>query len=537
VKKPLLTFLILSLLSSVFAFAIEQDTELAKLYARYAWNARSSGNLVGFSELTAKGFEYDSTNPDILCFRGLESMKAGLFADAEKWFSKSYYSGYQTEQVSSKDVLGWLFEVNYRLGKDREIDSLYNSTSELTRDDPDILFFTSLSLYRLGKEDLAFSLAASGVYRYQDQRFLILLSSWSDDLYYPGILSEYVARQGIRYPDLMARTILTSGVRNAESLAGLYVEQFNDLNSWYFKTYIFHLPFDAASVPDFSDSTRVWPLVCLQKYIETRSEMGDLMKNLSHISLDSTSDGIADFFMKAQGHDIVWELDPDQDGIINSRLVWDRGNHLKTLEYRDSRMVRTFHYYHYPSVDRITLSGPERNLRDYNYLPGSYEFSLSDKTEKLHISLLFHLDSINQNFIPESEILKNCFSLIDSVTNPGLTPFREYTVIDGMIRRFREDSNFDGNFDRVVLLNNWLPYEGYRDIDGDGVYDLREKYSTGRFSGFIFEGDNTTLEEYHDLWNKKRYQLWDFSKDGFYNALLEQNYDGSWSEILFEEDE
>jgi len=533
VKKSLITFFLLFLLYPFLVSSLEQDTAMAKLYAKYAWDARSSGNWTDFSELTDKGLEYDASNPDLLCFQGLKSLKSGLFAEAETWFSKAYYSGFQSEQVHSKDILSWLFEVNYRLGKDLSIDALFHSSGELTRDDPEILYYTSLALYRLGKVQQAIKIAADGVNRYQDQRFLILLSSWSEDQYYPGILSEYIARQGIKYPDLMARTILTPGSKNIQSLAGLYIEQFNDLNSWYFKTFLFQMPSDATSVPDFSDSTRVWPLLCLQKFIQTRSDLENLMKQVSHLSLDSTSDGIADFFMKSHGEDTVWELDNDQDGIINSQLVWDGNIQLKTLTYSDAEMTQQIHYYNYPSVDKISLSGNHRNLRDYSFLPGSYAYSLSKSSEKLYITLLLFPDKVIKDFIPESEVLSHCFSLIESVTTPRLSTFREYTVVDGMIRRFREDSNFDGNFDRVVLLKDWLPYEGYRDIDGDGKYDLKEKYSSGRFSGFVFEGDNSTLEEYHDLWNKKRYQLWDFSKEGFYNALLEQNADGSWSELLF----
>ena len=258
------------------------------------------------------------------------------------------------------------------------------------------------------------------------------------------------------------------------------------------------------------------------------------MNRLSQIDLDSTGDGIADFFLKKSGDKLEWFLDPDQDGIIDSRLIWDKSDQLLEIVYENAISKNSLYYYKYPFLDRIVLSGENRNLREYRFLPGSFEHSLTDNPENLHVSLLMHPESIKLINLPESDILENSFSLIDSVTTPRVSPFREYTVVEGMIRRFREDSNFDGQLDRIVLLSNWLPIEGYRDIDGDGEFDLKEKYVSGRFAGFQYEGETGRMEEIQDLWNRRRYQLWDFSKDGFYNALLEQKDDGSWVEKIID---
>ena len=161
------------------------------MFARHAWNAYTHAKWSEFSDLTRKGLEYDKQNPDLLCFRGLEARRAGQYSEASQWFSKAYYSGFQPEQVSTKEILGWLFEVQFRLGYDEELETLFFTINDLTRDDPDhpFLYSTSLSI-GLETTEKAVELAARGVYRFQDQRFLILLSSWSDDTYYPGILSE-----------------------------------------------------------------------------------------------------------------------------------------------------------------------------------------------------------------------------------------------------------------------------------------------------------------------------------------------------------
>lgn len=532
-KKKLILFLIFfSILISVQAQS--QDKELARLYAKHAWHAYGSHKWDDFSNLIDKGLEYDDLNSDLLCFKGLEAREKGRYEAALQWFSKAFYSGFQAQHIKTRDILAWLFEMHYRLGNDSDLESLFYTISEITRDHQDILYYTVLSMHRLGHVEEAVDLAEEGVYRYQDQRFLILLNLWTGEDRYARILSEYIQRQGLLFPDLLAMAVLSPDNENPGILASLYLEQENDLNSWYIRKTVLNLPVDDTVIPDFTDSRRVWPLRTLQSFITEHPDMGELMSRLSYMSLDSSGDGIADFMIFKKRDELIWELDFDQDGVADSRLVWDDASVLQSVSYIEEDLLRHFIYYDYPLIERVKISGGRRNLREYHYLPGSYTFPMSDEAAQLHVQLLMSPDRIQPVFTKESDLLKNCFSLFDSVTDNDVKPFREYTVVDGMIRRFREDSNFDGQFDRTVLLERWLPFEGYRDINGDGVVDLKEKYINGRFAGFVYESNEGSLEEYQDLWSRRRYQLWDFSKDGFYDALLEQKGDGSWDEMLIE---
>ena len=74
---------------------------------------------------------------------------------------------------------------------------------------------------------------------------------------YPVILDEFLNRQGMLYPDLMARIIIQSG-GDTETLAKEYISRIKDLNSWYLRglnqeeTAEFLLPGDTAG-------SRVWP--------------------------------------------------------------------------------------------------------------------------------------------------------------------------------------------------------------------------------------------------------------------------------------
>ncbi|MDC7242073.1 MAG: hypothetical protein PQJ50_17095, partial [Spirochaetales bacterium] len=478
-KKQLNLIFLLLFSAAAFVTAQSQDEELARLYARHAWDAYRSSRLSDFRDLLDTGLEYDDENPDLLCLKGLDARSSGRYGEAGNWFTRAFYSGNQPEQIDTGDILGWLFEMQYRLGNDEDLESLFFTVNEISRDTSDILFYTVLSLHRLGKKDRAFTMAEEGVYRYQDQRFLILLSSWSSEEYYPGVLAEYADRQGLRYPDLLSRVVMLPESENREALASLYLTQYNDLNSWYFRKYVLGYPSGNTSIPYLSDTNRVWPLKALQHYLNDYPDMSYMMSRMQNVMLDGSGDGITDLRIYRKGSRVLWEYDRDQDGIADTVLVWSGQSLLESVTFHDNDLSRTFHYYDYPFVDRVSITGAMRNHREYNFLPGSFGFPLTKNTNDLHVQILMDPRQGDSIYIPESEILGHSFSLIDSVTGEEPVPFREYTVVDGMIRRFREDSNFDGRFDRTVLLDNWLPYEGYRDIDNDGAVDLKEKYIDG----------------------------------------------------------
>ena len=208
VKKLVLISILVSILPQLYAqnssYAV-QDRELGLIYARHAWSAFESSRWSDFQSLTEKGLEYDGGNPDLLGFKGVQAMNASRYADAFQWFTKAWYGGLEPEVLSRTDIMGWLFEVGFRLEKDGELESYYFSGSEMVRDDPEILFYAARSLRRLGREDRALELAEEGLYRFQDQRFLILLCSWTGEDRYTGMLSEYIGRQGILLSRLLRR--------------------------------------------------------------------------------------------------------------------------------------------------------------------------------------------------------------------------------------------------------------------------------------------------------------------------------------------
>ncbi len=506
-----------------------QDRELGQIYAKHAWSAFESSRNSDFKSLTEKGLEYDDINPDLLGFKGIQALNSARYAEALQWFTKAWYSGMEPEVLSFADIMGWLFEVGFRLKKDHELESYYFSGSEMVTDDPDIMFYAARSLRRLGRKRDAVKLAEEGLYRFQDQRFLMLLCSWGADEKYFKILTEYIERQGIIYPDLLALAVLQSG--GDAGLASLYVQQYSDLNSWYFKKQFLGL--GAPAFKGYCEPGRIWPLEVFTAYRDVYP--AEIPEGLGR--LDADADGLADIFLVESEGALQWRFDPGQDGDADYVMTWSPSGKLRSVEEFSLHRDMSLFYYDYPYVDRVVLSGGERSRREYLFLPGSLMYPLLPDGEDGVVSFLGRSEAPMGDFLPESDLLKNCFSLVEQMSRGEKKPFREYTVVDGMIRRFREDSNLDGRFDRVVLIDNWLPYEGYRDIDGSGSYELKEKYINGRLAGFEYEGPDSRMEEYQDLWNRSRFQLWDFSRDNFFDAYLRRREDGSWEEYLLTGDE
>ncbi len=525
----------------------EQDEHVARLYARYAAEAYENARWEDFKSLEEKGLEYDPANPDLLYFKGMRLMNEKDYKGGLLCFERAWHSAESPRVVKGSDILGRLAEAGYTLGRHNLLVRLYHSVASLERSSPDLIFYTALALKSLGKVQEACLLAEEGLGRFQDQRCLILLASWVDEGPWKSVLAGSVERRGILYPDLLAREILKT--RNPVLMASLYVERFNDVNSLYFRNRILDMPF--LGKPSFAGRGRIWSLQVFLYWVKKNPEELLNRELYDVMRLDSTGDGLADLEIRKTSRGWSWKLDQDQDGREDYALQWNVEGDLRRLYSVSDYEQRLYNYYDYPFLDSVSIEGPGRSVREYLFFPGIHVLEIhpgnsgQSKASKekgeggsqgIMLSILENPEGFGIAEAGESHLLKSCFSIIESVRREELYTFREYTVAGGNILRFREDSNFDGCFDRRVILSNWLPVAGVRDLDGDGVEDFKEKYIHGRFAGFDYEGETDRLEEFQDLWNRQRFQLWDFSKDGFYDAFLKCSTQGVWEEYLLPSD-
>jgi len=509
------------------------DGEMGRLYARYAWKTFREEKWNEFADLTEKGFEFDRLNADLLSFKGILADRENDYAASRQWFIQASLSGTAPEYVSGTEILRRLSELNYRMGYYPDQLSLFQSSSDSDRDHPDILYYTVLSLYQAGEADEAFRYAEEGVYRYQDQRFLILLSGWSGDSRYIGMLREFLDRQGLLYPDLLARSVLQAAYFK-DSLALMYVSFQHDLNSWYFRRYILDSP-DDALMPAMPSGERVWSADVVRAWWGHSAPPVSRLDSAGvppGILLDRSGDGVPEVEIHRTAGGFRWQVDEDQNGFCNIELFWEPAMELKSIRFCDSGGEVICYYDESPRISRIEVIGKDRNEREYFYLSGSFSLPSEGPLRWEDALDLSDADRLRWYVGQEAEYLKNCYSLKDSVTLPQNRLFREYTVVDGVIRRFREDSNFDGQYDRMVLLRDWLPYEGFRDLNYNGQYELREIYREGRLSGFEVRGDRVRIEEYIDLWNRKKFQLWDFDRTSFFDAVLIKTDERAVEEIM-----
>ena len=225
-------------------------------------------------------------------------------------------------------------------------------------------------------------------------------------------------------------------------MASLYTEQNNDLNSWFFKQSL--LGFGRINFTGTCDDRRTWPL---EAFIAFRSAYpGTLPAGVDRLKLDGSGDGIADIFLNENEYGMHWSFDSGQDGDPDHVFSMSSAGKLLSVEEFGPHRNMSLHYYDYPYVDRVVLSGGGRSSREYLFLPGSMAFPLVPGDRDGVVSILSRTDAPMGEFLPESDLLRSCFSLIEQMDGEGRKPFREYMVVDGMIRRFREDSNQDGRF-------------------------------------------------------------------------------------------
>ncbi len=531
-NMPLIFFLFLGI-PFVSSQITEQDRSVARLYAHFALEADENGRKKDFEALIAKGLEYDGNNPDLLYFKGRLLLKKKDYIQGLSCFEKARRSSESPTEIMGGDILDSMAESLYVLGQNEQLLRLYYSAAELERHGRELLFYTAQALKALNQNEEALKLAEEGLNSFQDQRFLILLAAWTGPGEWKRVLAGSIKRQGILYPDLMAREILNKS--DSSLMASLYVEQFNDINSFYFRDFILKLP-QAGEISFFSPE-RTWPLKVFLHWLKDRPQELLLRELYDVIKLDSGAKGLADIEIRKTPEGWLWQMDQDGDGDHDFMLQWAENGKLESLYSFSDYEQRSYRYYDYPFLDSISMEGPGRSRREYLFLPGIYPRKISNVQDKgnpgsLMLAILQNSAVLTHPLEEERQFLKLCFSLIESVQKGQLYTFREYTVAGGQILRFREDSNFDGCFDRRVILSDWLPIAGARDLDGDGEEELKEKYINGRFAGFEYEGEASRLEEFHDLWSRQRFQLWDFSKDDFYEAFLKRSDEGSWEEYI-----
>ncbi len=81
--------------------------------------------------------------------------------------------------------------------------------------------------------------------------------------------------------------------------------------------------------------------------------------------------------------------------------------------------------------------------------------------------------------------------------------------------RLEEDPYDGGRYGRVVEYSRGQPVAGRRDLDRDGVFEVRESYAGGQLTGLSVDRDGDGRPEYREQFSPEgSRRFWDYDEDG-----------------------
>ena len=222
--------------------------------------------------------------------------------------------------------------------------------------------------------------------------------------------------------------------------------------------------------------------------------------------LDADEDGFyEERYQLRSGSLAAWTKDRDQDGVAEAEVLFESGSPRSlaagSLEYR---------YSEYPFLDQVTARD-ERGRRVYDLQP--YRERLAVFTGSVPFGMR-PLRLAMSRWPGEEEIARLAYAMRETPGGPGAAE-RRYTLLSGQIARLEEAPDESGRYGRVVEYSQGLPVEGRRDLDRDGVFEVRESYTAGELSGLAVDRDGDGRPEYREQFSPEgnRY-FWDYDGDG-----------------------
>ena len=84
--------------------------------------------------------------------------------------------------------------------------------------------------------------------------------------------------------------------------------------------------------------------------------------------------------------------------------------------------------------------------------------------------------------------------------------------------RVEQDPDKQGVFRRLLFFDEGLPARGSRDLDGDGRFEIQEKYVSGRLALLSWDQDGDGNTDYAQELGSKPVMYWDYNDDGVFDS-------------------
>jgi hypothetical protein len=120
----------------------------------------------------------------------------------------------------------------------------------------------------------------------------------------------------------------------------------------------------------------------------------------------------------------------------------------------------------------------------------------------------------------EDFLRRNAYQGLEYFGNAPM-PDRRVHLLEGRTVRVDDMPDSKGNFTRTVFYEAAVPVEGIRDLDGDGVPEVREQFQGGRLWKITLDQDGDGVNEFEQVeedGSKRMY--WDYNEDGVFDSLV-----------------
>jgi tetratricopeptide (TPR) repeat protein len=239
--------------------------------------------------------------------------------------------------------------------------------------------------------------------------------------------------------------------------------------------------------------------------------------------LDANRDGYYEQLYRYEAGQLrSWISDQDQDGIPEATIRFDgddpralllgSGENLPHMEYR---------YSDYPYLEEVAfVSGSTR--REYRIIP--YQLDRPALASPTRRAFSFELRS--DVAATEEYFRKNSYRM-EEYSEDTMTPDRVYHYLSGRITRIDDNPDPKGNFTHTVHYVGLLPAEGYRDLDGDGIPEIREEFAEGSLRRITLDKNGDGVNEFEQVFEPGSTRMyWDYNDDGLFDSREYVRTDG-----------
>jgi hypothetical protein len=245
-------------------------------------------------------------------------------------------------------------------------------------------------------------------------------------------------------------------------------------------------------------------------------------------SLDADADGLyEELYEYTAGELRAWSLDADQDGLPEAQASF-AGGLPQAVSLRRTPAVE-LRYSAYPALAAVTFSEGD-SRRVYSLFPHQFNAPAfaaiaggaaargpgAAAAAPLRLRFLANLPA------DEARVRRQSHSM----TERSGSGERLYHLLEGAVTRMEQDPDGTGGYRHVVHYDASGPAEGRRDGDGDGRYEIRERYAGGRLTAVFVDAEGDGVEEFAQVLGAAPRSSWDYNADGRYDSVEYQTPEG-----------